>query len=297
MTDDSDSEVDRVVGADPRVSADAGEYASPTERDASADPGADAGGAETRGQVDPAAVKRRLQSMDDFAFETFVAALWARRGWQTEVEQQSGDAGVDVRAVTDQPYRRKALIQAKRYRRGNNVGGPSVQQYAALRQQEDNVDEVVVVTTSDFTDPARQRARELNVKLVDGDDLAAMVVDLGATDLLGGDLPTQQASGTGLGWIPRPVRTVGLIGCLLAQAVAFGTSIVTGDPLGPTLNAVGSVGWLGGAALVLVDVRLVADSEWPTPQGRLAYQVLAFVPVAGTLAIATYLLRRERRAD
>ena len=63
----------------------------------------------------PDQLQRRLQAMDDFQFEHLIADLWEQQGWTTEVEQQSSDAGVDIRATKSQPYPRKALIQAKRY--------------------------------------------------------------------------------------------------------------------------------------------------------------------------------------
>lgn len=129
-------------------------------------------------------VKAQLQSMGDYAFEHFVADLWAERGYSTEVSQEAIDAGIDVVATKQAPYPQKELIQAKRYKAGNTVGGPDVQQYASLKHQGENVDSVVVVTTSSFTRHARERADDLNVKLVDGDQLVQMVQELDATHLL-----------------------------------------------------------------------------------------------------------------
>ena len=121
--------------------------------------------------------------MDDERFEHFVADLWAREGWQTTVSQQSRDKSLDVLAEKDAPYHQRHAIQAKRYRAGNNVGGPKVSEYASLRDQFD-ADAAVVVTTSGFTRDARERAATLNVKLVDGDDLVDMVERADALDLV-----------------------------------------------------------------------------------------------------------------
>lgn len=129
-------------------------------------------------------VKERLQSMDEYAFEQFLADLWAERGYSTKVSQETIDAGIDVIATKQSPYLQKELIQAKRYNAENKVGGPEIQQYASLKHQGENVDSVVVVTTSSFTRHARERADELNVKLVDGDQLVQMVQDLDAAHLL-----------------------------------------------------------------------------------------------------------------
>ena len=128
---------------------------------------------------------RHLRAMDDYDFEHLVGDLWEVQGWETEVEQQSADAGVDVRATKSSPYYRKILIQAKRYSDDNPVTGPNVQQYSALKQQENNVDESIIVTTGRFTGSAEDMGEKLNVKLIDGQGLVAMFDDLNAYDIVG----------------------------------------------------------------------------------------------------------------
>lgn len=129
-------------------------------------------------------IKRRLQQMDDYDFEHFVADLWERRGWDCEVSQASVDAGIDVTATKSVPYKQKKLIQAKRYGENTTVGGPEIQQYASLKHQQADADSVVVVTSNAFTNSAETRASDLNVKLVDGDDLENLITFLEAHDLL-----------------------------------------------------------------------------------------------------------------
>lgn len=129
---------------------------------------------------DPERLRRRLQAMDDYEFEHLVADLWELQGWDADVEQQSADAGIDVRATQSSPYRRKVLIQAKRYSDDNPVTGPNVQQYAALKQQEPDTDESIIVTTGRFTGSAEDRAKDLNVKLIDGEGLVDLISGLGA---------------------------------------------------------------------------------------------------------------------
>jgi hypothetical protein len=119
--------------------------------------------------------KRQIQQMDAIEFEHFVADIWSERGWKTRVTKESEDRGIDVVATKDTPVSEKHLIQAKRYGADNTVGSPDIQQYASLRQQEQDVDAVVVVTSNQFTEQAERVARDLNVKLVDGDDLYEIV--------------------------------------------------------------------------------------------------------------------------
>lgn len=116
-----------------------------------------------------------LASIDEFEFEKLIAALWKVQGWRTRVTANSGDRGIDVIATKKRPFRQKVLIQAKKYQEGNKVGSPEIQQYAGLKQQESDADQVVVVTTSSFTRQAQDIAQDLNVKLIDGIKLENML--------------------------------------------------------------------------------------------------------------------------
>jgi hypothetical protein len=122
--------------------------------------------------------------MDNEAFEHFVADLWERQGWTCEVSQKSRDKSLDVLAERESPYHMRHAIQAKRYQQGNNVGGPTVSEIASLTDYF-NADSALVVTTSDFTRDARERADRLHqVKLIDGSALVDMVVEQEAYDLV-----------------------------------------------------------------------------------------------------------------
>ena len=117
----------------------------------------------------------QLRQMDEYEFEELVADVWEAQGWNTTVTSGSNDRGVDVFAEKKSPFQQKMLIQAKRYGESNKVGGPEIREYASLKQQEDNVDSVVIVTTSSFTPQAQQIAQDLNVKLIDGSLFSEMV--------------------------------------------------------------------------------------------------------------------------
>lgn len=117
----------------------------------------------------------QLRQLDAYEFEELVADVWEAQGWDTTVTSGSNDRGVDVIAEKQSPFQQKMVIQAKRYRESNKVGSPEIREYASLKQQEANVDSVVVVTTSSFTSQAKQTADDLNVKIVDGRDLASII--------------------------------------------------------------------------------------------------------------------------
>ncbi|EFW91167.1 restriction endonuclease [Haladaptatus paucihalophilus DX253] len=124
-----------------------------------------------------------LQQLNGYEFEEFVSDLWSFRGWETEVTSQSGDKGIDIIATKSFPYPKKTLIQTKRYGTDSSVSGPELQKYASLKQR-DSVDEVIVITTSRFTNQARSLAQEFNIKLVNGDTLSELVVEMSAEELV-----------------------------------------------------------------------------------------------------------------
>ena len=122
-------------------------------------------------------------SPDDL--EHVVADVWDARGWTTTVTRVSQDGGVDVVAERQNPFPQKQLLQVKHYADDNPVSAPEIQQYAGLQHQHPDADSVVLVTSGRFTEPARETAAEANVKLVGGDELAAMAADAGVLDASG----------------------------------------------------------------------------------------------------------------
>lgn len=129
-------------------------------------------------------VLNRLRDINEYAFERFVADLWEQFGWKTEVTAGSQDRGVDIIAEKSYPVSQKHIIQAKRWGKGNKVGGPAIREYSSLQYQEEEVDVVIVVTTSSYTQQARKAASNLSVKLVDGKDIHELLIKAEAGDLL-----------------------------------------------------------------------------------------------------------------
>jgi len=126
-----------------------------------------------------------LRQVDEYEFEELVADLLEHWGWQTSVTPGSNDGGVDVVAEKRDPFAQTYVVQVKQYAPGNRIGSPGIQQYSSLRQSDTSVDGVVVLTTAGFTSSARDRAADLNVKLLDGDDVYEIVSEVGPADVLG----------------------------------------------------------------------------------------------------------------
>ena len=128
--------------------------------------------------------KTRLQGMGDYQFEEFIADLWEATGWNTEVTAKSGDRGIDIIATRYDPVLQRQILQVKRYGEENKVGSRAIRQYGSLYQQENNIDAVIVVTSSYFTREAKRIARKLDVTLVDVDEIYSIIESYDQFDLL-----------------------------------------------------------------------------------------------------------------
>lgn len=130
-------------------------------------------------------VLTQIRQMDEFEFEELVAEVWEQHGWDTAVTTKTSDGGVDVVAEKHSPFFQKIAIQAKRYNRSNKIGGPDVREYASVKEIFDDIDSVIVVTTSSFSSQADKMARKLDVKLIDGAAFVRMLKDIdGSTSLV-----------------------------------------------------------------------------------------------------------------
>lgn len=116
-----------------------------------------------------------LDDVGPYEFEEFVGTVWESLGYTTEVTSGSRDRGIDIVAERGKPMPERLLIQAKAYGEDNSIGSEEVRKYATLYQQDTDADRVVVVTTSDFTSPAKALADDLDVDAIDRRDLLGLV--------------------------------------------------------------------------------------------------------------------------
>ncbi|WP_308019996.1 restriction endonuclease [Streptomyces sp. SP2-10] len=110
--------------------------------------------------------------LDPDGFEQAVAELCVRDDCrEVEVVGGAGDLGADVVAVA--PDGRRVVIQCKHYGDPNKVGSQDMQRFGGTCFTIHEADVAAVVTTSDFTAPALEYARQCGIVCVNGDDLAA----------------------------------------------------------------------------------------------------------------------------
>lgn len=114
----------------------------------------------------------RINYMEGWEFEQYVADALRRSGYTVESTQLSGDQGVDL--LLDMDGRRVA-VQLKRHTRP--LGNKAVQEvFAGMIHYA--AQEAWVITTSSFTKGALELARSTGVRLIDGNELREWLADL-----------------------------------------------------------------------------------------------------------------------
>ena len=99
--------------------------------------------------------------MNGLEFEKFIAELFSKMGYESEITKASGDQGIDVIASKNG---NKIGIQAKCY--SSSVGNKAVQEAVAGKNHY-RLDKAIVVTNNFFTDAAQQLAQSNSIILWD----------------------------------------------------------------------------------------------------------------------------------
>ena len=113
-----------------------------------------------------------IDLMTGTEFEEFIALLFKKMGYSSQVTKQSGDQGIDVIAIKNNT---RIGIQAKCY--SNAVGNAAIQEAVAGKNFY-NCDKTVVVTNNYFTTAAIDLAQANNVILWNRDLLKEKIKEL-----------------------------------------------------------------------------------------------------------------------
>ena len=117
-----------------------------------------------------------LRAMSPSEFEDFLVWLFTQYGFTVKKTARQGDHGVDLVLYKDG---KKYAVQAKRFKEGQNIGEPMLREFYGSFEDYD-AQAGYFVTTSDFTQPAREWAarRRGRLHLINGDKLIDMVRSL-----------------------------------------------------------------------------------------------------------------------
>ena len=228
--------------------------------------------------IDAARLRDAVRGLDPHEFERLIADVWQFQGYETRVSSDPEGENVDVVARKETPYPEKVVLQVEQ-RDDDAVGSQEVQRYSSLLSRE-GADAVVVVTSGAFTERARDVARQLNVKLIDGAELCGLIAEEGVSqyvvrnyfegvDLTAGGAETGRVGG---GSTAKPVLAllsgaVGLVytvAALAAVADRYGTALP--QPLWRWANVASFDGHAGAlfvlAGGVLITLFMLLSSRW-----------------------------------
>lgn len=111
-----------------------------------------------------AAAARTLDELEWRDFEYLVGQIFQEQGYKVEVQEGSGDGGVDIIMRNKQGQR--LFVQCKHWR-STNVGAPTVREMAGTVLL-NKVDRGAIVCSGRYTKGAYKEAEALNILLVDG---------------------------------------------------------------------------------------------------------------------------------
>lgn len=144
-------------------------------------------------------IQNRLQRADHRDFQKLVGALWQRRGWEVSVIEED----MHIRCTNSAKGQNSQIaIQCHRHQSGNPVTKTHIEGHSELAARSD-LDRVIVVTTSRFTDGARRQAEIYGIELVSSSELAEIIQEVNGEDLLRELTPT-----TALGMLSRSLRSI-----------------------------------------------------------------------------------------
>lgn len=117
-----------------------------------------------------------IDRMDGREFEKYLAVLFKKNGYKTQITRASNDYGADLVIEKDNV---RTVVQAKRY--SKKVGIKAVQEIVSAKNFY-SAHRCMVITNNYFTDSAINLAKSNNVKLIDRDKLVAMLLTLNSNN-------------------------------------------------------------------------------------------------------------------
>ena len=125
-------------------------------------------------------LSKMLSEMNAFNFEAIVAQLFVKMDYKdVEDRQPTNDGGIDVIATKNFGFGdEQVLIQVKRYK--NKIKREVISQLRDDMKAFDHATRGIVVTTSDFTDGAIERANEsgeVPIDLINGENLIDLMIE------------------------------------------------------------------------------------------------------------------------
>lgn len=115
----------------------------------------------------------RTYVQSPFEFENFIADIFIRMGYETNITSKTNDGGYDIIA---EKAGISTIIECKCYNPEKMVGRPAIQKLVGANQVI-HADNIFFCTTCDFTKEAIMYAEDTGVELINGKELEKIVKD------------------------------------------------------------------------------------------------------------------------
>lgn len=121
-----------------------------------------------------------FSKIDGYEFEEIIGNLFKNMGFDVEQTVLTGDGGVDIIAYYTRPiFRGRYIIQCKNWI--NSVGQPPIRDLYGVVMSE-RANKGILITTSTFTEKAREFADNKNIELIDKDILIKLLNQYNSKD-------------------------------------------------------------------------------------------------------------------
>jgi len=109
-------------------------------------------------------------SDDPFEFEKFIAKLYQKMGYDAECTPKTNDGGFDIKL---RRHAETGIVECKCYAQKIRIGRPAIQKLVGANQME-KADRMIFVTTSDYSQEAKEYAENAGVELLNGKNVLAL---------------------------------------------------------------------------------------------------------------------------
>lgn len=113
-----------------------------------------------------------LREMNPMEFEEYITKLFRSLGYNAHAVGHSGDHGVDVEIEKDGVTQ---LVQCKKYSDSHKVGEEEIRNFLGALDHQHSRGKGYFITTSFFTLPAEEFAKDKPIELVDGNKLVEYI--------------------------------------------------------------------------------------------------------------------------
>lgn len=125
-----------------------------------------------------AEAKKRSEILYDLSpreFEEFIAEIFSNKGYVVHLTKQTRDGGRDLFCLDHRDSKMKIAVEVKRHQIENKIDFDHVTKFVGSNIVREDVNKLIFVTTSNYTQPAKDFQKKYLVKKLDLEDINAVI--------------------------------------------------------------------------------------------------------------------------